>query len=179
MRKRIIYEPTMSDTALLVLEALDKSFIESFWPHPYFHAFCQHNKKQSFRNALNRLEHRGLILCEHNGSRVSYFLSESGEKLAKRIKLKLELAKSRRWDGKWRVLIFDIPEKMRKKRDFFRKELQAFGFYQFQKSVWVYPYNLPRDFFDLWGDFAFGKQLVLIESAKIGKDDELRSFFAL
>lgn len=169
----------MSDTALLVLEMLNKAFIESFWPHPYFHTFCQHGKKQSFRNAINRLERRGLILGERKGRKILYFLSEKGETLAKRVKLKLELAKSRKWDGKWRVLIFDIPEKMRGKRDFFRKELQEFGFCLLQKSVWVYPYNLPRDFFDLWEDFAFGKQLILIESAKIAKDDALRHFFML
>ena len=76
-------------------------------------------------------------------------------------------------------MIFDVPEKMRGKRDFLRKELRDFGFYQLQKSVWVYPYPLPQNFFDLWDDLNFGKQLLFIESAKIKNDDELRDFFAL
>lgn len=179
MRKKIIYEPTMSDTALLILEAGSKMFIESFWPHPYYHTFCNHKQKQAFRNTLNRLEKRGLIIGERKKGKVAYLLSDAGEKLAKRIKLKLELAKSKRWDGKWRILLFDIPEKVRGKRDFFRKELCDFGFYQLQKSVWVYPYPLPQDFFDLWDDFIFGKELILVESAKISQNNALRSFFAL
>lgn len=179
MRKKIIYEPTMSDTALLVLETLGRAFIGSFWPHPYYHAFCDHKQKQAFRNSLGRLEKRGLIIGERKDGKIAYVLSEEGERTAKRIGLKLKLAKSRRWDGKWRILIFDIPEKVRGKRDFFRKELQDFGFYRLQKSVWVYPYQLPPDFFDLWDDFIFGKELILVESAKIGKDNEIRSFFAL
>src|SRR3989338_2338879 len=35
--------------------------------------------------------------------------------------------------------------------------LKDFGFYQLQRSVWVYPYNLPQDFFDLWKDLDFGR----------------------
>lgn len=179
MRKRIVYEPTLSDAALLVLRVLKGVFIESFWPHPYYHTFCKHKPRQSFRNALRRLEKRGLIIGEREKGKVRYALSEEGEKFASRLKLKLEFAKSRSWDGKWRILIFDIPEKMRGKRDFLRKELRDFGFYPLQKSVLVYPYPLPPDFFDLWGDINFGKQLVLVESAKIKDDEEIRSFFGL
>lgn len=180
MRKRIVYEPTLSDTALLILNVLNKAFIESFWPHQYFHAFCEHANKRSFRNAVERLESRGLIAGERQKrGRVAFFLTEKGEGLASRISLKLQLAKRRRWDGKWRLLIFDIPERTRAKRDFFRKELKDFGFYQLQKSVWAYPYQLPKDFFDLWKDFNLDNHLVAIESAKIIEDEKLRNFFSL
>ena len=179
MRRRIIYEPTLSDTALLVLRVLKGAFVESFWPHPYYHTFCEHKPRQSFRNALNRLERRGFIIGERDKGKARYVLSEDGEKFANRLRLKLELSKSRKWDGRWRILIFDIPEKMRGKRDFLRKELRDFGFYPLQKSVWAYPYALPSDFFDLWDDINFGKQLILVDSARVKNDDELRSFFGL
>ena len=170
----------MSDAALLILEALGKTFIESFWPHPYYHTFCDHNKKRSFRNAVDRLEKRGLIIGERQkNGRVVFMLSPEGEKLAERISLKLAMAKNKRWDGKWQLLIFDIPEKTRAKRNFFRKELLDFGFYPLQKSVFAYPYPLPSDFFTLWEDFDFKKQLVAVESAKIKDDENLRIFFGL
>lgn len=44
------------------------------------------------------------------------------------------------WDGKWRMVMFDINEKNRGRRDQLRTMLQSFGFRQLQKSVWVYPY---------------------------------------
>ena len=180
MRKKIIYEPTFSDTAVLILGALGKIFIESFWPHPYYHTFCDHNKKRSFRNAVDRLEKRGLIIGERQkNGRIAFTLSPEGEMLANRIALKLKLAKNKRWDGKWRLLIFDIPEKIRGRRDFFRRELINFGFYPLQKSVLAYPYSLPQEFFELWEDFDFKKQLVVVESAKIADDEDLRAFFAL
>lgn len=180
MRKRIIYEPTFSDAALLILETLDKAFIESFWPHPYYHAFCDHDKKRSFRGAIDRLQRRGLIMGDRQkNGRVVFALSSEGEKLARRLSLKLAMAKNKRWDGKWRLFIFDILEKTRGKRDFLRKELINFGFYPLQKSVFVYPHRLPPEFFDLWDDFDFQEQLIVIEGASIRNDGYIRRFFGL
>lgn len=52
--------------------------------------------------------------------------------------LKIETPK--KWDGRWRVVTFDIPESYRKARDTLRVHLKQMGFYEFQKSVLVHPY---------------------------------------
>ena len=44
---------------------------------------------------------------------------------------------SDKWDGKFRVVIFDIPEKNRKVRDVLRRKLKEWGFKYLQKSLWV------------------------------------------
>ena len=59
------------------------------------------------------------------------------------------------WDRKWRLVIFDIPEKLRKGRDALRKKLRELGFYELQKSALVFPYECEDElefiieFFDL------------------------------
>ena len=45
------------------------------------------------------------------------------------------------WDGKWRLVIFDIPEEIRKGRDALREKLRKLGFYELQKSVFVFPHE--------------------------------------
>ena len=50
-----------------------------------------------------------------------------------------EFEKPKRWDGKWRILIFDIREKVRRRRDEF-VDLLRLGF-KLQNSVWVFPMN--------------------------------------
>jgi CRISPR-associated endonuclease Cas2 len=45
------------------------------------------------------------------------------------------------WDGKWRIVIFDIPENKRKLRNYFRKILDDLNFIKLQNSVWVSPYD--------------------------------------
>lgn len=52
---------------------------------------------------------------------------------------KMRLKKTN-WDDKWRIVIFDIPEKLRQGRDALRDKLKKLGFYEFQKSVFVFPY---------------------------------------
>src|SRR3989344_5985873 len=108
MRKKIIYEPTLSDSALLMVDVLGKAFVGSFFLHPYYHTYCKHTKRQSFKNALTRLENRGLVLGERRNGKAIYFLSDEGKKLTANLKLKLKMANPQRWDGKWRILIFSV-----------------------------------------------------------------------
>ncbi|MDP3093677.1 MAG: hypothetical protein Q8N16_02840 [bacterium] len=45
------------------------------------------------------------------------------------------------WDEKWRIVVFDIPEKLRRGRDALREKLKNLGFYELQKSVLVFPFE--------------------------------------
>ena len=45
------------------------------------------------------------------------------------------------WDGKWRTVIFDIPEKLKSARNALRDKLKEVGFHELQKSVFVFPYE--------------------------------------
>lgn len=88
--------------------------------------------------------------------------------------------KELKWDGKWRAVIFDIPEASRKDRDFLRRELQWIGFKEMQKSVWVFPYNFEKELdallkfwkFEFQGDIRF----LTIEKME---DSDLEDFFNL
>ncbi len=53
--------------------------------------------------------------------------------------------KKRRPDGKWQMVIFDIPEKKRVLRDIFRENLQILGYKILQQSVWVCPYEISKE----------------------------------
>jgi DNA-binding transcriptional regulator PaaX len=44
------------------------------------------------------------------------------------------------------MVLYDIPEAKKKERDWFRRQLQAFGFKMVQRSVWVGPAPLPKAF---------------------------------
>ena len=46
------------------------------------------------------------------------------------------------------LLIYDIPEGRKKERDWFRRQLKNFDFVMIQRSVWVGPSPLPKDFLD-------------------------------
>ena len=86
-----------------------------------------------------------------------------------------------KWDGKWRGIIFDIPELNRKNRNFLRKELRWIGFKELQKSVWIFPYDIEKELkilLKLWKmDFGGDIRFLLID--KIEKEKDIRQYFGL
>lgn len=130
------------------------------------------------RTALHRLKKRELIYCERKGKQLLFALTDEGEKEVDNIKLKLKMTAAKAWDGRWRVLIFDVPEKLRGKRDLLRYKLIGFGFKQLQKSVWVYPYKLPQEFVNLWKETGILKHCVIFETADVNwETDILKKLF--
>jgi len=129
------------------------------------------------RTALHRLKYKKLVYCERQRGKIIFALTEDGEKAAEKIKYKLGKNKPKKWDGKWRVIVFDVPEKLRGKRDLLRRELNNFGFMQLQRSVWVYPHPLPKEFIDLWKAADIFKHCVIFEADKMENGEELKRFF--
>jgi DNA-binding transcriptional regulator PaaX len=107
--------------------------------------------------ARNRYLKQGLLSRDVRG----YLrLTERGKRELLRMQLTEDLLKKKRWDGCWRVLIFDIPEKKRSMRAKIRQSLVNVGFLKLQNSVWIYPYDC-EDFVALMkADLKIGKDLL-------------------
>lgn len=78
---------------------------------------------------------------EKDGYLVYRITNKGKEKIKKLIFNKITIDQPKRWDKKWRLVIFDIPETRYKTRTVFRNKLKEMGFYQCQKSVWIYPFH--------------------------------------
>lgn len=70
-----------------------------------------------------------------------YRLTEEGKIEAQKQLIKLRIS-NKKSDGKWRVVVFDIPESKRILRDHFRRLLKDLGFKMLQASVWAIPYDV-------------------------------------
>ena len=90
-----------------------------------------------------------------------------------------KMDKPRKWDGKWRMLIFDIPEKRRPLRNKIRFTLLSLGFFRLQDSVWVYPYACEDPVNLLKADFKVGKDLLYLIVDFIEDDKGLKKLFGL
>ncbi len=107
------------------------------------------------------------------------YITEKGriKKIKKVLKNKPKKEK-KKWDGKWRGVMFDIPEASRKDRDFLRKELRQLGLMEVQKSVWVSPFNIERELktlLKLWTiDFKGDIRFFVIEKMN---DNDLKERF--
>lgn len=84
-----------------------------------------------------------------------------------------------KWDTKWRVVIFDIPERRRVTRSKVRLAIQQFGFVRLQNSVWIYPYDCEELIVMLKADAKIGKALLYMIVDVLENDASLRSHFKL
>ena len=85
------------------------------------------------------------FLGEKDGCLVYKTTKKGDEKIKKFILDEMVLAKPKKWDGKWRLLIFDIPETKKKARAALRQKIKNLGFYQCQKSAWIYPFPCAEE----------------------------------
>ena len=79
---------------------------------------------------------------EHKDGSITLTLTDEGRKYALRYHLEtLSVKRPKKWDGKWRVVMYDIPEGMRRLRGELRHVLRSLGFVEVQKSVFAHPYE--------------------------------------
>jgi hypothetical protein len=104
-------------------------------------------KKDYLNNAIRRLYRSKLVdIKETQDGKTILVLSEEGKKRMLIYNLEtLKLKRQDRWDGHWRIIIFDIPERLKYEREWLSRKLKEIGMYQLQKSVYVYPFECKNE----------------------------------
>ncbi len=94
--------------------------------------------------------------------------------------LKLPDFSPQKWDGIWRVLIFDIPELTRAVRNIFRGKIQELGFYTLQKSVYVTPVACEKEIDELARLLKIKNGVDIIRAFGLGRKElAVRKFFGV
>ena len=132
-------------------------------------------RQEEFINASrNRLIKEGFLEYQNKMLRITkkgemYLLKETAyENLKNRTK---------KWDGKWRVLIFDIPEQKKIMREHIRRTLISIGFMRLQDSVWIYPYDCEDLITLLKADLKIGKNVLYMIVEALEYDKPVKSYF--
>ncbi|MBI4066289.1 hypothetical protein HY411_01090 [Candidatus Gottesmanbacteria bacterium] len=121
-----------------------------------------------------------VIIRESTDGKVTIAITRHGMTRALSYELDtMSITPSKRWDGLWRVVIFDIPEAYKRMRDMFRMRLVQLGMYQLQESVYVSPYPCfdEVEFLRELYDVAITARYLLVQ--KIEDDATLRERFHL
>lgn len=142
-----ILRPTAQKVLLLLLAGIALGLSAS--PIAYFHIigavakeWDKINRRALYR-ALKKLYKARLIDSKDNPDGTTTIdLTQKGKKRALTYQIdEIRIKPMKRWDGSWRIVLFDIPEKFKKSRDAMARSLKNMGFYQYQKSVFLTPYE--------------------------------------
>src|SRR3989338_465525 len=109
-----------------------------------------------------------------------YTLTEKGENKLRKIFIdEIVIKEQSKWDGKWRIVMYDLPIRFKKAREAFRWKLKDLGFMQFQKSTWVYPYPCEGEMLFVADFFGVRKHIEILEVSKVLDDKKLKDHFGL
>lgn len=104
------------------------------------------NQRELYRAIRKLYESKLIHYTENKDGSISIILNREGRKIALRYKLKeMTISAPKFWDKKWRVVLFDVPEKQKRLRDVLRYYFKNMGMIELQKSVFVHPYDCKNE----------------------------------
>lgn len=156
-----------------VLLALEKTIdgyviLEDFLYNPGFHVSGMREvSKSSLSQALKRLREKGFVekIAGKDENKIILRLTKAGRECLLLSKSDEEV----KWDGKWRIVVFDIPEKQRKVRNILRSRLKLWGFKPWQQSVWASKKNITNKLRQLIKELGLENWVLVFESDNIGR----------
>lgn len=165
----MVKKKVVTNLILLTLEKAVDGYVrfDNFINNPGYYAF--HDgwnyplNKSELAVAFKRLRENGLVELIDD-KKLIYRLTDPGKDRALWIKMKMS---DEPWDGKWRVVIWDIPEKRKAVRDLLRYKLKVLGFERLQKSVWVSKKNCTKELRDFIKNVGIKDWVLVLESDSI------------
>jgi CRISPR-associated endonuclease Cas2 len=138
--------------------------------------------EKKVRRALKNLEKRNIIhLEEKNGEALVYIEDKENIEILKySLKAVLDFKeKEKKWNGKWFLVFFDIPETQKNKRAYLRRFLYQLGFYRYQKSVYLFPYECEKEIELIKRIVEGGKYIQYVVAEKISNESDAKLHFRL
>ena len=146
----------------------------------------RYERKKAFERSrlledLKRLQNRKLIYYQELPDQtIAITLTRAGKKYALQYKLDEMQFDTTRWDGRWRIILFDIPDFNKRARDAFRAKLKELRCHQLQKSVYITPWPCSNEIDFLCALFEIPRSnILLFEIQKFEGAEKLRQYFKL
>lgn len=140
----------------------------------------KHFNPSYLRRTLQRLEQQKLVDKKEENGQTVIKLTANGKRKILRYNLDhLEVVKPKSWDGKWRLVLYDVPIAQRALGELVRQTLQTIGFYPIQKSVYLYPYPCFDHIEFLREYYGLGNALQYMLITHIEHDDAYKTYFNL
>ena len=167
---------TFTSKLLLYLAAADEVLTPIMNPYALRNRIL-FGSQGSYRSTVYKLHKRGWIKIVDKNAQKFIRLTKAGQ-------LEVLLAKARlptpeKWDGKWRMVVFDIPEEAKGKRNLLRGLLKKNNFYQLQASVYINPYPLHREAVQYLQQSGLISYIRIIKVEEMDNDKDLRKRFKL
>lgn len=129
-------------------------------------------ERSDFKERIKYLKKRGLIETFVEGKERYFEITPKGLTKINDYRIdNIKINNFDKWDGKWRLVIYDIPEKRKNNRDWLQKKLLELNFVKIQDSVYVHPFECTKEILTI-SSLLMISQYVLISISDIIQGEE-------
>ena len=135
------------------------------------------SERQRIKRSVNRLEHAGFIKRKDGKGEV-FMLTEKGREKAMVYALaQMKIASQKKWDKKWRLIMFDVPEKKVQARRAINFALKRLGCVQYQKSIFITPFPCEKEIDFVGEAFGIRDHIRIVTASEVEKSEILKKVF--
>ena len=148
------------------------------WHYPKYHSLDEYFPSVVGK-IVTQLVRKGLVEKQETAEGLKVKITENGLKKVLLYKIDDFKPKSGMWDGRWRIIFFDVEELSKRRRNQFRRYIRKLGLKSFQKSVYITP-------FDVRDEISYLREILDIPNAvkwgileQVENEAELKTWFGL
>lgn len=131
-----------------------------------------------FSQNLYRLKTRKIIRVYQEGKdKYLELMPKGADHVRKYLLSEMQVEPPQKWDGKWRIIVFDIPDDKKTERNVFREHLKRMGFVQFQESVFIFPFECKKEINFITTNYYIDPYVKYIVADFFEGDDDLIDHF--
>lgn len=128
---------------------------------------------------LKRLREQKIVEIIHEDGKDIIKLTQKGRSKYLSFKLEKISLKGELWDGKWRIVIYDVGKLKRNAQENFRRILKQINFFPLQKSVYLTPYKCQAEVQYLREYFNLGQEVLFLEISKLENEEIYKKYFGV
>lgn len=135
--------------------------------------FWQKINQRDLGKVVKRLVTQKMLRISENGNQILIEITQKGKRRLLEYDIENIKLKAKKRDNKWRLIMFDIPEKLKQNRDNFRKKLLQLGMIRLQDSIFVSAFPCKDEIDFLCHAYQISDFVSLLSIDKIERGDQL------
>lgn len=129
--------------------------------------------ERAVRSTLSRMKQRGWFLTYRKGRESQYVITAAGRAILEEGDKRIFEAPLTDWDGQWHLVVYSLPEELRKERNELRKKLNWLSFGQLAPGTWISPHNRENEIVTISNHLDVRDCVTLFHGRTIRADEEI------
>lgn len=131
------------------------------------------------KQVLKRLHQQKLIDIVEQDEGYLVKISNNGKKKLLKFNLDEMELKNKKWDGKWRIIIYDILTGKKEQANLFRRTLKRLKFFQLQRSVYITPFKCYDEIEYLRQVCEVDREVLILTVSGLENEKAYREYFGV